>query len=55
MEVQQLNLLEGWDLGLFAVEDIKKGDRYSEKAGKVCPLGKYHQNIFLDYLSIRLF
>jgi len=53
VDLHQLNLQEGWDLGLFTVEDIKKGDRYSEKAGKVCPLGKYHQNILLDYLSLK--
>jgi 8-oxo-dGTP diphosphatase len=49
--VETLELNEGWDLGLFTVEDIVRGDRYSERAGQVRPLGKPHQQILLDFLK----
>jgi 8-oxo-dGTP diphosphatase len=52
VDIKTLVLMEGWDLDFFTVEDIKRGDRFSERAGKVCPLGTYHQNILLDYLQI---
>lgn len=47
--VEKLDLKEGWDLGLFTIEDIRRGDRYSERAGKVCPMGDRHQQILLDF------
>ncbi|NJN56536.1 MAG: NUDIX domain-containing protein [Leptolyngbyaceae cyanobacterium SL_5_9] len=49
--VESLELNEGWDLGLFTVEDIVRGDRYSERAAQVRPLGKPHQQILLDFLN----
>lgn len=48
--ITDLDLREGWDLGLFTIEDIRRGDRYSQRAGKVCPLGDRHQQILLDFL-----
>lgn len=53
--VETLELNEGWDLGLFTVEDIVRGDRYSERAGQVRPLGKPHQQILLDFLEFKAF
>ncbi|MEB3357701.1 MAG: NUDIX hydrolase [Synechococcales bacterium] len=44
-----LTLNEGWDLGLLSIEDVQTGQRYSERAGKVCPLGAPHQKILLDF------
>ncbi|MBD2461571.1 NUDIX hydrolase [Oscillatoria sp. FACHB-1407] len=49
--VDALHLHEGWDLGLLSVEDIHRGDRYSAKANQVCPLGKPHQQILLDFMA----
>lgn len=51
--VESLELNEGWDLGLFTVEDILRGDRYSERAQQVRPLGKPHQQILLDFLKLK--
>ena len=46
-----LVLGEGWDFGFFTIEDIKRGDRYSEIAQQVRPLGPPHQQILLDFLA----
>lgn len=44
-----LQLNEGWDMGLFTIEEIRRGDRYSPQAGQVKPLGKPHQQILLEF------
>lgn len=49
--VADLILGEGWDLDLLSPEDIRRGDRYSERAARVCPLGPPHQDILLDFLA----
>ena len=49
--VEQLELNEGWDLGLWTVEDIYKRERYSAKADQVRPLGLPHQKILLDFIA----
>jgi len=49
--VEQLNLTEGWDLGLWTVEQIHQGERYSAEADQVRPLGPVHQQILLDFLA----
>lgn len=49
--IEDLTLNEGWDLGLCSPEDIKRGYRYSAKAGQERPLGKPHQEILLDFLT----
>lgn len=51
VELNQLVLQEGWDLGLLTPEDIKAGQAYSEIAGQVRPLGQPHQTILLDFLA----
>lgn len=51
--LDQLVLKEGWDLGLLTPEQIRSGSCYSQKAGKVCPLGSPHQKILLDFLEER--
>ncbi|NER33040.1 MAG: NUDIX domain-containing protein [Oscillatoria sp. SIO1A7] len=51
VDIEELVLGEGWDMGLWTVEDIKRGDRYSEKAGQVRPIGPPHQKILLDLIS----
>jgi 8-oxo-dGTP pyrophosphatase MutT (NUDIX family) len=50
----QLDLQEGWDLGLITPEAIAKGVAYSEKAKQERPLGPIHQTILLDFLNARL-
>lgn len=51
VELNQLVLGEGWDMGFFTPEDIRRGDRYSERAGQVRPLGPPHQRILLDFIN----
>ncbi|MBF2079081.1 MAG: NUDIX domain-containing protein [Synechococcales cyanobacterium T60_A2020_003] len=49
--IYALELNEGWDLGLLSVADIHRGDRYSERAGDIRPLGAIHRQILLDFLD----
>ncbi|HEY9743026.1 MAG TPA: NUDIX hydrolase [Coleofasciculaceae cyanobacterium] len=51
VELNQLVLGEGWDMGLVSPEEIRAGERYSEKAGQVRPLGRPHRQILLDFLE----
>ena len=51
VELNQLVLTEGWDMGLLTSEQIKTGSCYSEKAGQERPLGRPHQQILLDFLE----
>jgi 8-oxo-dGTP diphosphatase len=50
VSLESLVLGEGWDFGLLSLEDILRGDRYSEKAQQTRPLGKPHQGILLDFI-----
>ena len=49
--LDQLNLMEGWDLGLITPEQIQTGEAYSEVAGMSRRLGQYHQEILLNFLE----
>jgi 8-oxo-dGTP diphosphatase len=51
VELNQLVLNEGWDMGLLTPEDIRQGNCYSQNAGEVRPLGYMHQRIILDFLK----
>jgi 8-oxo-dGTP diphosphatase len=51
VELNQLVLNEGWDMGLLAPEDIHQGYCYSQNAGEVRPLGAMHQKIMLDFID----
>ncbi|AFZ23888.1 ADP-ribose pyrophosphatase [Cylindrospermum stagnale PCC 7417] len=51
VELNQLVLSEGWDLGLLTPEDIRRGGGYSAIAGEVRPLGLTHQQIMLDFIE----
>jgi 8-oxo-dGTP diphosphatase len=51
VELKDLVLGEGWDMGLLTVEDIRWGECYSEVAGEVRPLGDRHQRILLDFVE----
>ena len=49
--LNQLELNEGWDMGLLTAADIRKGSCYSANAGEVRPLGPVHQRIMLDFID----
>jgi 8-oxo-dGTP pyrophosphatase MutT (NUDIX family) len=51
--LSDLELQEGWDLGLLTPEDIKQGSFYSAKALANKPLGGVHQQILLDFLATK--
>ncbi|MBW4538753.1 MAG: NUDIX hydrolase [Myxacorys chilensis ATA2-1-KO14] len=51
VEVSELVLMEGWDLGLLSVDDIVRGDRYSKNADQTRPLGATHQQILLTFIE----
>ncbi|MEH1890595.1 MAG: NUDIX hydrolase [Nostoc sp.] len=51
VELNQLVLNEGWDMGLLTLEDINQGNCYSENAGEVRPLGNVHQRIILHFIQ----
>jgi 8-oxo-dGTP diphosphatase len=51
VELNQLILSEGWDMGLMTLEDIRQGNCYSQNAGEVRPLGHVHQRILLDFIE----
>ncbi len=54
VEIEALELNEGWDLGLVTPEDIRRGYCYSEKAGEERALGETHQKILLDFIHSKL-
>ncbi len=51
VDIQDLTLYEGWDLGMLTPEDIQRGEHYSARADEVRPIGKPHQKIQLDFLA----
>lgn len=51
VEVNQLVLNEGWDMGLLTPEQIQQGSAYSARAGQVMPLTPATQGILLDFID----
>ncbi|AFZ58651.1 NUDIX hydrolase [Anabaena cylindrica FACHB-243] len=51
VELDQLVLNEGWDMGLLTPEDIYRGDCYSAIANEVRPLSNIHQKIMMDFIN----
>lgn len=51
VELEQLVLKEGWDMGLLTPEQIKAGRCYSQKADQVRPIGAPHQQILLEFID----
>jgi 8-oxo-dGTP diphosphatase len=51
VNLDQLTLNEGWDMGLVTPEEIKAGECYSQKAGMMRPLGRPIQRILLDFIG----
>ncbi|CAD5910780.1 NUDIX hydrolase [Planktothrix tepida] len=54
VDLSQLVLNEGWDMGLLTTENIKAGECYSHKAGMVRLIGTPHQRILLDFITQKL-
>ena len=48
--LEQLVLGEGWDMALVSIAEIQAGQRYSDRAEQVRPLGEIHQRILLDFI-----
>jgi 8-oxo-dGTP diphosphatase len=51
VSIDELVLSEGWDMGLFTPDEVRKGERYSERANQVRPLGEPHQRILLEFIQ----
>ncbi|HAG85331.1 MAG TPA: NUDIX hydrolase [Cyanobacteria bacterium UBA12227] len=51
VELHELVLGEGQDMGFLTPEQIRAGCAYSEKTGQVHPLGSPHHRILLDFLE----
>ncbi len=50
-DLDQLTLGEGMDMEWVTLEDIQRGDRYSNKINQVRRLGKPHRQILLDFIA----
>lgn len=51
VDISELKLMEGWDLGLFTRLQIQQGERFSDRANQIQPLGAIHQRILLDFIN----
>ncbi|XZN92692.1 MAG: NUDIX hydrolase [Microcoleus sp.] len=49
--VNDLVLLEGWDLKLLTPEEIRAGKCFSQQSGDVRPFGVAHQRILLNFIA----
>ncbi|MGB7315205.1 MAG: NUDIX domain-containing protein [Nodosilinea sp.] len=49
--LNELQLNEGQDLGLCSIEEIRAGEKYSERLGEVRSLGKPHQQALLTFIE----
>ncbi|MBD2209906.1 NUDIX hydrolase [Calothrix sp. FACHB-156] len=54
VDLDQLVLNEGWDMGFLTPTDIRQGTCYSKIADEVRPLGPMHQRIMLDFIESNL-
>ncbi len=52
VDLDQLELREGWDLGLWTPDQIQAGARYSSQADEVRPIVPPHQRILLEFLGV---
>lgn len=51
VQLNQLVLNEGWDIGLLTPEQIRQGRAYSAKAAQIMPLVPPTQQILLDFIA----
>ncbi|WP_088243396.1 NUDIX hydrolase [Calothrix rhizosoleniae] len=54
VQLDQLVLQEGWDMGLLTPEDVHRGNCYSAIANEIRPLGPVHQRILSDFMAKQL-
>ena len=52
VDLDQLELREGWDLGLWTPDQIQAGARYSSQADEARPIVPPHQRILLEFLGV---
>jgi len=52
--IESLNLQEGWDLDWLTLTQIQAGEHYSQQAGRICPIGRPHRQILLDFAASQL-
>jgi 8-oxo-dGTP diphosphatase len=51
VELDELTLMEGWDMDLLTPEEIRHGVHYSDRAQQVKPLTEGSQEILLDFIE----
>ncbi|MGB3559785.1 MAG: NUDIX hydrolase [Geitlerinemataceae cyanobacterium] len=51
VELEELVLNEGWDMGLWTIDEIRQGKRYSKNANQVRPIGPPHQKVLLEFIN----
>ena len=51
VELEQIKLIEGWDLALLTPEQIQQGSHYSSKADRILPLVPAASQILLDFIA----
>ncbi|WP_009632211.1 NUDIX hydrolase [Synechocystis sp. PCC 7509] len=51
VELNQLVLLEGWDMDFLTIDNIEQGIYYSQKAQGIYPLVSTAQKILLDFID----
>ena len=49
--IEQLQLNEGWDLGLLTTDEIQRGYGYSHRAREKRSLGDIHRQMVLDFIA----
>lgn len=52
--ITELELNEGQDLALCSVEEIQKGEKYSERLREVRTMGALHQQALLKFINSNL-
>jgi hypothetical protein len=52
LKIQDLTLKEGMDMALFTVEEIQKGERYSEKLKQIRPIGSPYRQVLLNFIKL---
>jgi 8-oxo-dGTP diphosphatase len=51
VELAQLVLSEGWDMGLMTIDEIRSGGHYSSIAQQVRPVGPIHMQILGEFVE----
>ncbi len=51
VDVGDLTLTEGWDMGWVTQVELEAGEHYSANAGEKRPIGPMHQKILLAFLQ----